>query len=169
MFGAASAAMDKLLMEGSARPVSAHRSGPGGDSCLLRKALKRSLVEINLLEDLPVGGTDLFDGVVHATTETGGSGFRGGRLKLGSGHQGAVFHGTVTMVIDDAVAKDAKEPGFGGVAGLEGAGMTDGAGIRGLENVLGGGAVADPALNEGEKAVALCRQKWNGFEHLLIR
>jgi hypothetical protein len=57
--------------------------------------------------------------------------------------EGAVFDGAVAVVVDDGVAKDAIEPGGGGLAAAEIGDLLDSAEVGGLDDVFGGGGSFD--------------------------
>jgi hypothetical protein len=124
---------------------------PASDACAFGVVLQGDLLQIDLAKDLPVGGWNLVKGFRYAGTEVCGSqvGSCGRRLDAGlPGLKGACLDRLVTVMVDNCIAEDAKEPCICGPANFEGIGVGDRFEVCHLQNVFGGVAVVDSALNE---------------------
>lgn len=113
MFGAGATGEDELLLESLASAVSSNGGIARSDSGSLRERFERVLREIDFADDLAVRRLEVVEDVVDALTDDLLSGLveLGFDSKiLGPLFQGAIFGGTVTVVVDDSVAEDAVEP-----------------------------------------------------------
>jgi hypothetical protein len=75
--------------------------------------------------------------------------------------EGAIFGRAATVVVDDCVAQDAVEPGDSRLFAAEGGGLLNGAGVGGLDDVLGGIGGVDAPPHEVKELFALEDQVGN--------
>jgi len=161
--------MQKLLAESPSSSMSAYRGVAGCDSRALGECVERGFVEVDLAQDFTIGGLNLIEGTRDAAAHLCRCGIGCRCRGIDAGRpwlEGASFNGPVTVVVDDGVAKDAEEPGIGGVAGLQIFDLRDCPDISSLKDVFGGLPVAHSPLDEGEKALALGSQVGESGRHI---
>lgn len=93
-----------------------------------------------------------------------------GLVGLGFGDQvfgplfdGAIFGGAMPVVVDDSVAQDAIEPGYGGLFVVQRRGLLHCADIGTLQDVFGSGWRCDAVLDELEEFAPLKDETVDGF------
>ncbi len=114
--------VQKLLVESLSRSMYAYCSIARGNSGFLGEGVERSLGEIDLAERIAVGGLNLIESSRDAAAQVCWCqvGSRRRRLYLWcKGFEGTRFDCAVTVVIDHCIAKNAEEPGVGGLRGLQ--------------------------------------------------
>ena len=150
--------IQKLLAESLSCAVYAHCSITEGDSCLLGEGVKRSLAQIDFAERFAIGGLNLLEGSGDAAAEVCRGKVRSGRggfYLRGQRLEGTRFDCTVPIMVDHCIAKDAEEPGVGGLLCLESFHLRNGSRVGALKDVFGGGTVPDSSLDKGEEALSL--------------
>lgn len=159
----------ELLAEGTVCTVRPNGGVSAGDTRALGEVIEGDLIQINLANDLLVGSGDLLNRVLDAGTEISRSRLGRDRRMLEvrlPRSEGAGLHRLVPVVVDYGVAKDAEEPGVCGLAGFECIGVRDRPKIRHLQDVFGGVAVPNSALDEGEEPAPLFHQVGHGRRHI---
>jgi hypothetical protein len=158
VFGAEAANEGELLPERLTSAMDADCSIARGNFCLGCEGFKTELGQIDVAEDLAVGGLHggehLFDAFADDLL-----GFRVGSSLgcevLCPALKGAIFGCAVSVVVDDGVAQDAVEPRKGGLLAAEVGRLFDGTDIRALKDVLRGGRRVDMFLHEVEEQLPL--------------
>jgi hypothetical protein len=165
MFCADFAGEDELLAEGLTGSVSADGGVAGGDVGGFGEGFEAALGEVDLTNDLAVGGLHGGEDRVDA----GADGLLGGWIDCGFGEEvdgplleSTVFDGAVAEVVDDGVAKDAIEPGGGRLAVAKIGNLLDSAKVGGLDDVLGGGWGFDTRLYEAQKLLPAGDETFDG-------
>jgi hypothetical protein len=130
----------------------------GGDSGLGCEGFKALACEVDAAENLAVGGLDGGQDLMDATADD----LLGLRIRRSFGCEvvcplleSAVFGGTVAIVVDDGVAKDAIEPGDGRLFAAQDVGVFDGANVGALDDIFRDGRGVDSALYEMEEVISL--------------
>lgn len=152
---------DELLPEGLTRSMKADGSVARGDSFCLCEGIERLFGEVDIANDLAIGGLEVFNDLADALTHD----LMGCHVGLGLGQEfvrpsleSAVFGCSMAVVIDDGVAQDAIEPGYGRLVAAKFGGLFDGAHVGDLNDVIGGGGGVDTTLQEVEKLLPLAEE-----------
>jgi hypothetical protein len=158
VFGAGAADFGELLFEGLAGAMNTDGGVACGDSRFFCEGLEARFSQIDTAEDFAIGGLHGLDGFGDALADDI-VGLRvwcrfGGEI-LAPTLKSAIFGGAVAIVVDDGVAEDAVEPGDHGLFAAECGGLLDGAGVSGLDDVLGGVGGVDAPLHEVKELFAL--------------
>jgi hypothetical protein len=142
-----------------------HGSVAGGDSLRLCKGVERLFGEVNIADDLAIGGLEMLDDLVDALADD----LMGHDVGLGLGQelvrpsfQSAIFGGSMTIVVYDGVSQDAIEPGYGRLVAAKLGGLFDGAHVGDLNDVIGGGGSVDATVQKVEKLLPLAKKVVDG-------
>lgn len=104
-----------------------------------------------------------------ARTEIRGSALESFGRRLDTGFprpKGTRLDRLMTVVVDDGIPEDTIEPRICGLVGLKGMGVGDRLEAGHLQDIFGGAAVVDPALNEAQETATLLYQICHGRGHL---
>jgi hypothetical protein len=153
VIGASAAGLFDLAAQGFPGPMHADGGIVGRDSRLAREVADVAIVEIDDLQRLAIFGLEgcekAGNTLADLLTEEGIGLLNPGGLAA-PGLQGALGSGAAAVMVDDGIAEDPIEPGDNLLI-LDAGTAFDSAHEGGLEDVFGGFAGLDAALEEGEK------------------
>ncbi len=165
LFGAGSAGLYELFFESLTGSVGSDGGVAGCDAGSFGEGLEGAFGQIDFAKDVAVCWLDGGEDAVDALADD----LLGGRVELDFGGQvagplfeGAIFGGAVAVVVDDGIAKDAVEPGYGGFVVAESGGLLHGADVGCLDDVFGGGAGGHAAFDELEELLSLVDEAGDG-------
>lgn len=167
MFRADATNESELLSECLTSAVDADCSIARRNTCLGREGFKAEIGQIDITEDLAVGGLHGGQHLADAVTDDLLS------FRVGSGLdcevlcpalERTIFGCAVSVVVDDGVAQDAVEPGEGGFFAAELLRLFDGPDVGALDDVLGGGGRVHMFLYEVKESFPLGDEAGNGID-----
>jgi len=166
MLGAGSTGQGELLFKCLASAMDADGGVAGGDSGGSGEGVQCALAKINFADDLAVlrldGGKDLLDAAADDILCRRVGGGLGGQV-ASPAFERAVFGGAVAVVVDNGVAQDAIEPGYGRLGLVERRGLFHGADVGVLQDVFGGGRRIDTTPDKLEEPASLKDEIVDGF------